>query len=312
MVMPYSTQDHWAQWLLQRRFGGNPQLVKTTVARLSKVRDQVLEHARIKEGESVLDVGCGDGLIAFGALDLVGPHGQVLFSDISQDLLDHCRNLAEQLHVLDRCQFLHTSAENLGAVENQSVDVVTTRAVLIYVANKQQAFQQFYRVLKPNGRLSISERINRLVFPESPHRFLGYEVTPVMDLTQKVLALFTIPACAPMIDFDERDLFAYAEQAGFSEVHLELQTSLIPGAHEQEAEDGRQRWETFLKAAVNPLVPTFEEAMQRVLTADEAERLIAYLRPLVEKNQREERSSIAYLWAVKHEPSSASARKSAC
>lgn len=305
--MTHSTQDQWAQWLLQRRFGGNPQQVKTTVERLSKVRDQVLAYARIKEGESVLDVGCGDGLIAFGALDLVGPHGQILFSDISQDLLDHCRTLAEQLHVLDRCQFLRASAEDLSAVANQSVDVVTTRAVLMYVANKHQAFQQFYRVLKPNGRLSISERINRFVFPEPAHCFLGYEVTPVMHLTQKVVALFAIPACTPMIDFDERDLFAFAEQAGFSEVHLELQTSLAPGAREQEAEDGRQRWETFLKAAANPLVPTFEEAMQQALTADEAEQLVAYLRPLVEKNQRAERSSVAYLWAVKHELDSSAA-----
>ena len=310
--MTHSTQDHWAQWLLQRRFGGNSQQVKTTLERLSKVRNQVLEHGRIKEGESVLDVGCGDGLIAFGALDLVGQHGQVLFSDISQDLLDHCQILAEQLHVLDRCQFLRTSAEDLSAVVNQSVDVVTTRSVLMYVAKKQQAFQQFYRVLKPNGRLSIYERINRFVFPEPPHRFLGYEVTPVMDLTQKVVALFAVPDCAPMIDFDERDLFAFAEQAGFSEVHLELHTSVIPGAREKEAEDGRQRWETFLKSAANPLVPTFEEAMQRALTADEAEHLVSYLRPLVEKNQREERSSVAYLWAVKHELQSSSAEEPTC
>jgi hypothetical protein len=46
--------------------------------------------------------------------------------------------------------------------------------------------------------------------------------------------------------------------------------------------------------------------MQRALTADEAEQLVAYLRPLVEKNQREERFSVAYLWAVKHEPGSSS------
>ncbi len=94
------TQDHWAQWLLHRRFGGNEQQLKATLASLSKVRDHVLEHAEITEGETVLDVGCGDGLIAFGALDLVGKDGQVIFSDISQDLLDHCRSLAEQMGVL--------------------------------------------------------------------------------------------------------------------------------------------------------------------------------------------------------------------
>lgn len=52
--------------------------------------------------------------------------------------------------------------------------------------------------------------------------------------------------------------------------------------------------------------------MHQALTADEAEQLIAYLRPLIEKNQREEQSSVAYLWAVKHEPHSASAWKLVC
>ena len=184
-MMAHPRQDHWAQWLLHRRFGGNHQQLKRMVERLSPIRDQVLEHARIREGESVLNVGCGDGLIAFGALDLVGEHGTVVFSDISQDLLNHCQTLAQQMQVLNRCQFLHASAQDLSALESQSVDVVTTRSVLMYVSERQQAFQHFYRVLRPNGRLSIYERINRFAFPEPPHRFLGYEVTPVMDLTQK-------------------------------------------------------------------------------------------------------------------------------
>jgi arsenite methyltransferase len=108
--MTNPTRDKWAEWLLHRRFGGNPQQGKKMLERLSKVRNHVLEQARIREGESVLDVGCGDGLIAFGALDYVGVRGKVIFSDISQDLLDHCHTLAQQMQVLDRCQFLHASA----------------------------------------------------------------------------------------------------------------------------------------------------------------------------------------------------------
>jgi hypothetical protein len=61
----------------------------------------------------------------------------------------------------------------------------------------------------------------------------------------------------------------------------------------------QRRWESFLKSSPNPLVPTIEEAMQQALSADEIEQFTAYLRPLVEKNQRVERSSVAYLWAVK-------------
>src|SRR5712692_4469659 len=137
MTMANPTRDHWAQWLLHRRFGGNPQRGKMMVEGLSKVRDHVLQQAKITAGESVLDVGCGDGLIAFGALDMVGEQGKVIFSDISQDLLDHCHALAQQMQVLDRCQFLQASAQDLSVVESQSVDMVTTRSVLIYVGEKR-------------------------------------------------------------------------------------------------------------------------------------------------------------------------------
>jgi arsenite methyltransferase len=302
MAMTNPTQDPWAQWLLHRRFGGSLSQKKGMLERLSKVRNRVLQQAKLREGESVLDVGCGNGLIAFGALDSVGEQGKVIFSDISQDLLDHCRSLAQEMQVLDRCQFLCTSAEDLSMLESQSVDVVTVRSVLIYVKEKQQAFQHFYRVLRPNGRLSLFEPINRFAYPEPPHRFAGYDVTPVMSLAQKVLTSYKGSHSIeddPMMDFDERDLFRFAEQAGFSEVHLGLQGTLMPGTL-GDAEGEEHHWETFLKSSSTPLAATFEEAMQQTLTADEVEQLTAYLRPRVEKNQREERSSVVYLWAVKH------------
>ena len=53
---------------------------------LLPVRDRVLRNAALTGGETLLDVGAGDGLIAFGALELIGEGGRVIFSDISQDL----------------------------------------------------------------------------------------------------------------------------------------------------------------------------------------------------------------------------------
>src|SRR5215831_18299374 len=101
-VMTRNTQDHWMQWLLHRRFGGDLQHGQAMLKELSVWRDGILDHADITLGETVLDVGCGDGLIAFGALDRVVEEGLVIFSDISQDLLEHCRSLAEPLQVLER------------------------------------------------------------------------------------------------------------------------------------------------------------------------------------------------------------------
>jgi len=300
--MGNQNQDRWAQWLLHQRFGGDSQRLKAMLELLSKVRDNVLQHASIKEGNRVLDVGCGDGLIAFGALDRVGIYGKVIFSDISQNLLDHCQALAQQMQMLDRCQFVQAAAQDLSPIEDRSVDVVTTRSVLIYVQEKQEAFNEFYRVLRPHGRLSIFEPINRFNFPEPPHLFLGYQVPPSMrPLVKKwwaVHARYRSKQTESMIDFDERDLITFAEKAGFSEIHLELAISIIPGIGKDGIADC-QHWDTFLQQAPNPNIPSYGQMMQEAFTADEMEEFICYLRPLVETNQRVDRTALAYLWAVK-------------
>jgi ubiquinone/menaquinone biosynthesis C-methylase UbiE len=291
----------WSQWLLKRRFGGDPQRMQEMLDCLHPIRDKVLGHVKLGEGETLLDVGCGDGLIAFGALEKF-PTCRVIFSDISDDLLQHARALAQEMNVLDRCQFVHASADDLSTFADGSIDAVTTRSVLIYVSAKQRAFDEFYRVLrspdgvsrKPGGVLSIFEPINRFAYPEPPQRFCGYDVTPVVEIANKVKAVYLgiQPSDTdPMTDFDERDLIACAEKAGFTQIGLELQIEIKP------PDEGN--WEAFLHVAGNPKVPTIEEAMQQALTLEERETLSDYLRPLVELKQGQSRSAVAYLWARK-------------
>src|SRR5215475_12484414 len=130
----------WSQWLLHRRFSGDQSAMQEALTKfLYPVRDKVLSHANLGEGETLLDVGCGDGLIAFGALEKVKT-SRVIFSDISQDLLDHTQSLAREMNLSERCQFLHASADDLFSITDATIDVVTTRSVLIYVSAKQKAF----------------------------------------------------------------------------------------------------------------------------------------------------------------------------
>jgi arsenite methyltransferase len=291
-------RDRWAAWLLERRHGGDPEDLEATMDFLTPVRERVLRNAALTGGETLLDVGAGDGLIAFGALELVGEVGRVIFSDISQDLLDHCRSLALEMGVLDRCEYVRASADDLSALEDASVDAVTTRSVLIYVKDKRRAFEEFHRVLKPGGRLSIFEPINSFTYPEPPHLFSGSDVTAVADLAEKVKAVYTSrqpPDECPMLDFDERDLFELAERAGFEEIHLSYEARTIPGNLRDDARD----WETALRSAPNPLAPTLGEAMAEALTTDEAERFTAHLRPLVESGRQRSRDAVAYLWTVR-------------
>jgi ubiquinone/menaquinone biosynthesis C-methylase UbiE len=291
--MPDSGQDIWIQWLLNRRFGGDPQRMKMAMDRLYTLRDKVLSHINLENNGTLLDVGCGDGLIAFGVLEKFET-SQVIFSDISDDLLNHVQRLAKEMNLQNRCQFLHASADDLSMLDNESVAAVTTRSVLIYVSAKQQAFNEFQRVLKPGGQLSIFEPINRFAFPEPPDRFGSYDVTPVMEIAQKLKDVYLRiqpPDTDPMTDFDERDLVVYAENAGFTEIHLELQIEIK--THES------RNWEEMIRTAGNPKIPTLEEAFQQALTPSETETFVNYLRPLVESNQGVNRFARAYLWAVK-------------
>ena len=107
------------------------------LSNLARTRDKVLDGVRLAAGDRLLDVGCGEGLIAFGALERGAD--SVMFSDISKDLLDFCREIASDIGVLDRCEFVQTSADDLAAIDDASVDVVTTRSVLIYVKDKATA-----------------------------------------------------------------------------------------------------------------------------------------------------------------------------
>lgn len=293
-----ATGDHWAQWMLQRRFGGDAAAQAEMLRGLAGVRDRVLDGARLAPGETLLDVGTGDGLIAFGALDRLGTTGTVIFSDISLDLLDHCRELAAHLGVTARCRFVPASADDLAPVADGAVDVVTTRSVLIFVPAKARAFGEFYRVLRPGGRVSLFEPINRFGYPEPETRFAGYDVTPVADLAAAVRWAFQRrqpPETNPLLDFDERDLLTFAEQAGFREIHLTLEATIGQGGPLGPS----RQWEVFLHSAPNPLAPTLAEALAEALSPADAARLVAHLRPLVEAGAGERRAAQAFFSAVK-------------
>jgi ubiquinone/menaquinone biosynthesis C-methylase UbiE len=289
--------DRWHRWLLDVRHGGDAAYRQRMLTEfLYPVRDEVLGKAGLQPGDTLLDVGTGDGLIAFGALERLGRSGHVIFSDISQDLLDHCRAAAEAEGVADRCSFVRAAADALAGIGDSSVDVVTTRSVLIYVKDKPAAFREFYRVLRPDGRVSIFEPVNRLMRQLDPQRFLGYSTSSVAGLVEKLRTFMESiqrPDSDPMLDFDERDLLRHAEDAGFPTVSLELRVSVKPRMTPLS-------WETALRLSGNPKLPPIGEALRKVLTADEIAVLTSVLKPQVEAGDGQERRAVAYLAAVKN------------
>lgn len=288
-----ATRDHWAEWVLARGHSADADQLRKKLKELAPVRDRVIANARIQPGDVVLDVGAGDGLIAFGALQLVGS-GRVILSDISQNLLDHDRELALGLGVAERTEFVRAIAEDLSPIPDGSVDVVTTRSVLIYVEEKDRAFREFHRVLRAGGRVSVFEPINNY-FPEDPNDFWGFDARLVRDLVEKISAYEGRNGSQeddPMMNFTERDLLRHAEGAGFAEVHVELVVDVEPGSWVLD-------WDRLMALAPNPNAPTAGETIREALTLEEAERLEAHLRPLVDSGNGMRRSAFAYLTAVK-------------
>jgi arsenite methyltransferase len=285
--------DRWAQWLLRDRHAGDPEILRATLEQLAPIRDRVLENAGLQEGDVVLDIGAGMGMMAFAALERVGKSGRVIFLDTSQELLNHCRRLAEEIGAGARCDFVFGSADDLAAIPAASVDVVTTRSVVMYVAAKDHVFQEFHRVLKPDGRVSMYERVNRFSLPEPAQSFWGYDATPIQDLLPRVRKLVEPSEYEVMLNFDERDLLAHAERAGFTEAHLEYHAKVTP----REPID----WNALINGAQPPPGTTLSQAIEQSLTAEEADSFIAHLRPLVEAGIGTRRWAAAYLSAVKRE-----------
>jgi arsenite methyltransferase len=296
--------DPWAQWLTERRDGGDEHQRHLSLEQLSPIRDRVLSEAGPLDGMTVLDVGCGDGLIALAALERVGATGQVIFADVSADLLERAGRSVRDRGLAGRARFVQARAEDLEAIPDESVDVVTVRSVLIYVANKPAAFAAIHRVLRPGGRVSLFEPINQLMYPEPEDRLWGYDISPMIELANRVKREFgglSDPATSSMRDFDDRDLLRYAIEAGFPEIHLTLNLDIAPGAMRASSFD------SFLDGAPNPLAPTLRETIHHALDEQERDQFVAHLRDRFSSTEPTQLWAGAYLAARRAPRPSASA-----
>lgn len=203
--------------------------------------------ASLKEGEVVVDLGSGGGFDVFIAGRKVGPTGRAIGIDMTPEMLSKARrNVSAYLEStgLDNVEFRLGEIEHLPLPDN-SVDVIISNCVINLSPDKPQVWREIARVLKPGGRVAVSDMALLQPLPQA--------------LREMVEALVGCVAGAVLVSDTER----MARDAGFVDVHVESKREYI---------DAMTNWNDPLYARIVESLPAGTKASDYVTSLNVSAR----------------------------------------
>ncbi|MBW2268662.1 MAG: arsenite methyltransferase [Deltaproteobacteria bacterium] len=163
---------------------------------------------RLRPGETVLDLGSGAGMDAFLAARQVGASGHVIGVDMTDAMLDKARENAHKVGLESRVEFRKGNIEALP-VEDESVDAIISNCVVNLSPEKERVYREAFRVLRPGGRLMISDIVLDRPLPQAVLDSIDAYIGCVGGASLRTEYLETIA------------------KAGFSEVRVEREASFV-------------------------------------------------------------------------------------
>lgn len=183
-------------------------------AQLKPAHDLLMEVSSIQPNENIIDIAAGTGLITFRMAEKVGPTGQILATDISDEMVNIGTHLA-QVKGFNNVHFKRMDAEHL-VCENNYFDLATCALGLMYFPNPDASFAEMYRVLKPGGRAVAAVWGSR--------KKCGWsEIFPIVD------ARVNTDVCPMFFNLGESEVLKYPfANAGFKDISLlKIETKLL-------------------------------------------------------------------------------------